>query len=217
MIDVSVIVPVLNEPDLTPFLMQLHKVARGMDRTYEVIIVASDKETLRAPVTGFEHQYVITSYGDALERAILLGFSVAKGDVFVVCDADGSHPPEEIPWLLRPLDAHELAIGSRFVDGGSSHDTWFRKLVTKCFAQYAQFFGSRLSDPMSGFFAVKRELVECTRFKPFKWKIALELELKSRGNAAEVPFHFEKRQRGVSKASIKIGLKILRDIFLERM
>lgn len=215
--DVSVVVPVLNEPDLTPFLSELHRVMRATSLTYEVAVIASDREKLSVPIPKYKNQSVFTSYGDALERAILLGFSVTTGDIIVVCDADGSHPPKEIPWILRALDAHDLAIGSRFVDGGASDDKQFRKLVTWCFARYAQFFGSHLSDPMSGFFAVKRELVEKTRFKPFKWKVALELELKSRVNVAEVPFHFKKRQRGVSKASIKTGLKILKDIFSERM
>lgn len=217
MIDVSVVVPVLNEPDLTQFLLELHRVMRSTRMTYEVVVITGDRETLHAQIPEYRNQRIFTSYGDALERAILLGFSVTTGDVIVVCDADGSHPLDVIPSLIDGLNGHDLAIGSRFVEGGSSHDAWFRKLVTRCFAQYAHFFGSRLSDPMSGFFAVKRKLVERTLFKPFKWKVALELELKSHSNATEVPFDFKKRQRGVSKASIKTGLKILRDIFWERI
>ena len=217
MVDVSVIVPILNEPDLRPFLTNLHQVLNATTLYYEVIIVASDRETLHEEIPLFHNQRIVISYGDALERAILMGFSVAKGKKIVVCDADGSHPPETIPLLLKELNVHELVIGTRFTEGGKSLDTPFRKLITWCFARYAQLIGSKLTDPMSGFFAVRRELVEKTRFKPIKWKTALELELRSRTNAGEIPFHFQKRKRGMSKTSFKIGLKILWDVYKERM
>jgi dolichol-phosphate mannosyltransferase len=148
-----------------------------------------------------------------LERAILTGFTVAKGDTMIVMDGDGSHDPLDIKKIVRGLDAHEMVVGSRFLKGSNFLQSPFRKFISKVFIIWANVNGSRLSDPMSGFFGLRRELLKRIKFKPFKWKICLEIELKAKPDLIEVPINFRKRIRGVSKSTIIIGLKIFYDIF----
>ena len=210
---ISVIIPVRDEPAIREFLLRLHEVLGSIPEDYEVLVITSDKEKLHTPIPSLPHQKVFKSYGDSLERAILLGFSVSNGDKLVVLDSDGSHPPEIIPDLLEGLEQHDFAIASRFLPQSKFNYPLFRKLVSLFFVKFAQLFGSNLSDPMSGFFAVKKSLVEKLRFKPVKWKTALEIELKSRPNVYEVAFEFKKRKAGVSKAKMLTGLKILWDVF----
>jgi len=199
---ISVIVPVRDEPAIEEFLLRLHEVMSSIPEDYEVLVITSDKEKLHTPIPYLPHQKVYKSYGDSLERAILLGFSVSKGDRLIVLDSDGSHSPE-------------LAVASRFHRKSRFNYPFFRKIVSLFFVKFARLFGSNLTDPMSGCFAVRKDLIENVRFKPFKWKTALEIELKTRPNAHEVPFTFKKRKAGVSKAKILTGLKVLWDVFWE--
>jgi len=212
---ISVIVPVRDEPKIGEFLLRLHEVLGDIPEDYEVLVIVGDREQLHTPIPSLPHQKIYKSYGDNLERAILLGFSVARGDKIVVMDADGSHPPEAIP--VKLLDKHEMVVASRFMKGGRFEAPPHRKLVSKFFTSVAQFLGSRLSDPMSGFFAVRKNVIDKIRFQPYPWKVCLEIELKSDVNPAEIPIHFKKRRAGVSKAGLKVGLKLLWALLSERM
>lgn len=214
---ITVIVPARDEPEINTFLSQLHDAMQALGEPYEVLVVTGDRERLHTPITDRRNQKTVKCYGDSLERAILLGFSTAKGDKLVVMDADGSHPPRKIRELADALGTHDLAVGSRFLHDSRFDQPFHRKLVSWLFVKYAQFMGSHLSDPMSGFFAVNKDAIDTVRFKPFKWKTALEIELKSQVNPAELPIHFQKRGVGVSKAKIRIGLKVLWDVFWEKM
>ena len=73
-------------------------------------------------------------------------------------DADLSHPPEKIPeHARRRRDGADVAVGSRFAEGGSTADDWglFRWLNSRI-ATLLAFRLTTVSDPMSGFFAMRR-------------------------------------------------------------
>ncbi|MBW2671991.1 MAG: glycosyltransferase [Deltaproteobacteria bacterium] len=211
---ISIVLPVRDEPALGEFLLNLHEVMEGTPWQYEVLVIFGDRETLHPDVPGLPNQRILTSYGDSLERAILLGFSISRGERIVVLDADGSHPPDKIPDMIRALDKYEMVVASRFLPGAKFEQSAFRRLVSKLFILWARIYGSRLTDPMSGFFALRRELLDGAKFKPIHWKTCLELELLKRPEVLEVPIHFNKRNAGFSKASLLTGLKTLWDIML---
>lgn len=199
--------PVRNEPNLEPFLTRLHEVMETT-KFYEVLVVQGDHETLHAPIPELPHQYVYHTYGDSLERSILNGFSHARGDRIVVMDADGSHPPESVLELIRALEKTDMAVGTRFAEGSTFTGSPLRRVVTWGIGSMAKLAGSHLSDPMSGFFAVTREVLERATFKPIPWKTALEFELSTRPTVTEVPIRFEERTVGKSKTSIRLGVVV---------
>ncbi len=184
------------------------------DFDYEILIIASDKSHSESPpyIPLSSNIKYYKSYGDSLERAILLGFSVAQGNKIIVMDADGSHPVDLILPMLSALDQHQMVVASRFIKNGHYHTTFFRYLTSWTFTKYAQLLGSTLSDPKSGYFGIRSELLSKMKFKPFKWKIALEISNKLRPNTIEIPFTFENRKTGKSKSSWKVGLKLIWDI-----
>src|SRR5208282_4657486 len=187
---ISVIIPVLKEPNLPNLVADLEKILA--DYNYEIIIVTSDKNrgaTMPyAPLSpGIKY---FKSYGDSLERAILLGFSVAQGNKILVMDADGSHPVSLLPAMISSLDSHEMVVASRFVSGGKYHTAYSRYLTSYLFTKYAQLFGSTLSDPMSGYFGIQAALLNRIHFKPYTWKTALEISNKLRPDTVELPFVF---------------------------
>lgn len=136
-----------------------------------------------------------------LASAVLDGFGRARGAILVVMDADGSHPPETVPRLVAAIEAGaEFALGSRWVRGGSGRGlSWWRRIISSGARVLARPI-ARVRDPMSGFFAVRREILARGPLTPIGYKIGLEILVKCRPHPiVEVPLDFRPRVAGVSK------------------
>lgn len=211
----AVVVPVRDEPKLGEFLLRLHEILETIPDQYIVFVVEGDREELYPDIPGLPHQRVVKTHGDSLERSILTGFTCSKcvgAENIVVCDADETHPTEIIPRMVKLLSEYEMVVASRYIPGGKSDLGLFRNFVSWCFVKWAHLFGSKLTDPMAGFFAVRSSVVEKVKFKPFTWKTCLEIELKARPSITEIPIVAKKREKGLSKAKAMTGLRILWDI-----
>jgi dolichol-phosphate mannosyltransferase len=141
----------------------------------------------------------------------------AQGDLLICMDADLSHPPESIPELITALEdpATDFVIGSRYVPGGSTEEGWglFRWLNSKVATLLARPLTST-SDPMAGFFGLRREAFSKAReLNPIGYKIGLELLVKCgcRG-VREVPIRFANRLHGESKLSLREQLNYVRHL-----
>lgn len=137
-----------------------------------------------------------------LSSAVLEGFNVASGSVLVVMDADLSHPPEKIPEMVSKIDSGEadVVVGSRYIKGGSV-ENWpiTRRIISKGATLLARWL-TKVKDPMSGFFALKRSVIEGVVLDPVGYKIGLEILVKGKySKAVEVPIHFADRKAGKSK------------------
>jgi dolichol-phosphate mannosyltransferase len=155
-----------------------------------------------------------------LGGAVLVGLSEAAGPVCVVMDADLQHPPELLKTLFRvSRTGADFVIASRYVDGGEDQGLggWYRRAVSGL-ATWAAKWVLRpelagISDPMSGFFLVRRSSLDLRSLHPQGFKLLLELLVHHpRASVAEVPFTFDSRHSGVSKAGIREGL-----IYLNRL
>jgi dolichol-phosphate mannosyltransferase len=139
-----------------------------------------------------------------LATAVLCGLRAAAGEICVVMDADFSHPPETVPRLVSAVRAAdcEMAIGSRYVPGGSLDRkwSWARRWNSKVASLLAYGLTS-VADPMAGFFAIKREtLARSAEFRPLGYKIALELIVRCNCRGiVEIPIAFQDRCLGESK------------------
>jgi dolichol-phosphate mannosyltransferase len=217
---ISIVVPALNEgPNLTPLVEQI---AQAMtSRAYEVIIVDDNsKDDTRAIVAKLAETYpvrlIVREHDkDGLSGAVLRGFADARGETLVVMDADLQHPPAKLPELIAPLDRGEadFTLGSRYVPGGSMAEKWgaIRRIYSRGATFLARPFSGKTTDPMSGFFALKRSTFErAQRLTPLGYKIGLELMCKARvQNVVEIPIHFAERTRGESKLTLKQHFKYL--------
>ena len=140
-IEVSIVVPALNEADNLPEL--LRRVDSAMTgRCYEVLIVDDNSTDGTAAVCAeLARTYPVSlhmrrSAIDGLSGAVLHGMSLARGKILAVMDADLQHPPECLPALLEPLTdptgasqgdrgpAPGFILGSRYVSGGSLAEKW---------------------------------------------------------------------------------------------
>jgi dolichol-phosphate mannosyltransferase len=146
-----------------------------------------------------------------LAGAIIAGANASSADVFVVMDADLSHPPEEIASLLQPLLANEadLVIGSRYIPGGATPDwpAWRRFLSRVASALAYPLTG--VHDSMGGFFAIRREFLLQFANQAAGFKIVFETIVRGRKTLRvwEVPIVFRDRARGMSKMSFAQAMR----------
>lgn len=229
---VSVIVPTRNEAGNVEMLASRVADALAARCQYEIIFVDdSDDQTPtriqslkgRLPVELL-HRTPVERQG-GLGGAVRAGFAMASGEVFVVMDADLQHPPEFTPKLVTAVQLRlaDVVIASRFMPGGSASGLsgWTRHLVTYVTRQAAYFAAPRsrgIRDPLSGFFAVRSEVVSATEIRSEGFKILLDvLTQGSWSTALEIPFDFGQRHSGTSKADLREGLRFGRQLVRSRL
>lgn len=141
---------------------------------------------------------------DGLSSAILNGIQKANGETIVVMDSDFSHPPQIIPKMIDALKKYpcDLVVASRYITGGKIQGwTIKRKIMSKIATIIAKKgLGVKTKDPMSGFFAFKKNIIKELNFDGLGYKLLLEIIVKKKGiNIKEIPYTFENRKFGTSK------------------
>ena len=219
---VSVIVPTYKEVENLPLLSErLDKVRQKHHLSLELLIMDDDSqdgtEELVSSIDKDWITLVVRKNERGLSKAVVEGLKLARGEVFVVMDADLSHPPEKIPEMLAELEkGADFVMGSRYVTGGQTGDSWglFRWLNSRVATLLARPLTS-VKDPMSGFFALPRTTFESAcDLNPIGYKIGLELMVKCNLFCIEeIPIHFENRQFGKSKLTLTQQKKYLQHLF----
>lgn len=159
-----------------------------------------------------------------LSSAVLRGFEEAKNDVLLCMDADLQHDPKYIPSLVVPIatDAADFTVGSRAVEGGGVEDWPMHRKIISWVATMAARPLVKCSDPMSGFFCLKKDtLKKATKLNPLGYKIGLELMVRCGcKKIKEVPILFKDRELGESKLTMKqnvLYLLHLLNLYLDTM
>lgn len=220
----SIIVPTLREAVNIPVLAsEISSALKDIIPFWELIIVDDNSRDgtievcKRLRLQGIPLKLVVRKNEQGLATAVLKGFAQARAPVFVVMDADLSHPPDTIPVFYQSIqEGADFAISSRYMAGGGTDDKWsvYRYVNSKIATLLAKPLVS-ISDPMSGFLALPRYLLEqCERLSPIGYKIGLEIIVKcAPQKIVEIPIHFRTRLRGDSKLSIKQQFLYLRHVF----
>ncbi|MCK4454766.1 MAG: glycosyltransferase family 2 protein [Thermoplasmata archaeon] len=205
---VSVVVPTYNEREnIEELVERIFTVFEQEGIQGEVVVVDDDSPdgtgTLAEELgKTFSVRTIIRKEERGLSSAVLKGFEVASGNILGVIDADLSHPPESIPDLVRPILNREadLVFGSRYMDGGRIENWPFtRRLISKGAEMLSKPLADT-TDPMSGFFFLRRNVVDDVDLNPKGFKIGLEIIVKGNyTNLMEVPITFVDRKAGTSK------------------
>jgi dolichol-phosphate mannosyltransferase len=161
-----------------------------------------------------------------LASACIEGFAATGAPFIAVMDADLQHDEALLAGMLEILRAGdiELVVASRFAPGGGlgEHST-FRRLISRGGNWAARrILGVPLSDPMSGFFMLRRDLLARSslgRISGRGFKILLDLVASTRPPAKlrELPFTFRPRNAGTSKFNAAIGWEFLRAMLRQRL
>jgi dolichol-phosphate mannosyltransferase len=217
--ELSIIVPTFNEQANIPILVErLGRVLAGRD--WEVIFVDDNSPDGTAAVTraiGAADNRVrcIRRIGRrGLAGACLEGMLASQARYVAVMDADLQHDEARLAAMLDALCANraDIVIASRYVDGG----TWdglspLRAKVSRWSNRVTQLLlGIELTDPMSGFFMIRRDAFEplAPSLSSQGFKILLDLLATARGSLStlELPSVFRERQHGTSKLDSKVAL-----------
>ncbi|MEM9977587.1 MAG: glycosyltransferase [Cyanobacteria bacterium P01_D01_bin.2] len=146
-----------------------------------------------------------------LSSAVIRGWQVAQGEILGVIDADLQHPPDTLVKMINSVrtGGADLAVASRHVAGGGVSDWSF---LRRFLSRGAQMLGllilpgvvGRVTDPMSGYFMVRRSAIAGPTLNPLGYKILLEVIGRGRvGEIAEVGYVFQEREAGESKVTWK--------------
>ena len=154
-----------------------------------------------------------SAYRDGFRRGLSVGY-----DVMVEMDSDLSHDPAALPSLLSAVaDGAALALGSRYIPGGSIPDwSWYRRALSRWGNRYAAaVLGIDVKDATSGYRAYRAEALTNIDFHTvqadgygFQVEMAYRV-LASGGRIVEVPISFTDRVRGESKMSSRIVIEAL--------
>ncbi len=215
---ISIVLPTYNEArSIQEVLRRASEALRKAGEDHELIVVddsSPDRTADLAEALANEIPVrVLRRPGrQGLATAVVDGWSIARGDVLGVMDADLQHPPEVLTRLARALrDPNvDVAIATRSGPGGGSAADWrrTRRLSSWMARHLAACVLPRtladLSDPMSGMFLVHARALQGLRLEPTGYKILLEVLGKAHcRELVEVPYVFQARSLGSSKLGMR--------------
>jgi dolichol-phosphate mannosyltransferase len=217
-ISLSLIIPTYNEcRTITRLIQRVTLALKKVADNFEIIIIDDDSpdgtwQIAEDLAKQNSHLKVIRRQGTkGLSTAVLHGWKAAGGEIIGVMDGDLQHPPETLPELMKSIsntDA-DIAIASRHVkEGGISEWSIIRRVISRMGSFLTtlilpSIFRS-VQDPMSGYFLMKRSVIESVKLRPEGYKILLEVLVRGKYQAIiEVPYIFEKRKEVGSKLGPK--------------
>jgi len=216
-IRLSLVVPTLNESEnIRPFLLALRDqldAAAGM--AYEIIVVDDDSADRTWEIAvGMSEEIprlrVIRRQGEhRLAAAVIRGWQAARGEFLGTINADFQHPPALLPAMITQLEGADLVVASRFAEGGGLGDWAMHRRINSYVAHWMgchllpQAFG-RTSDPLSGFYLVRRQAISGVELKPLGFKTLMEIMVRGRIRVIrEASYEMRARQRGSSKLKLR--------------
>jgi dolichol-phosphate mannosyltransferase len=214
----SLVIPTFNESKNIRQMIELltELLDRELPEDYELIVVddnSPDRTWEQAQTLISEYpqlQVMRREHERGLSTAVIRGWQAARGQVLGVIDADLQHPPEILQKLLSNIErGADLTVASRHAEGGGVSE-W--SLTRRFLSRGAQLLGllilphviGRVSDPMSGYFIVRRSAIAQRTMNPTGYKILIEvLGVGNIGQVAEVGYVFQERAAGESKVTWK--------------
>ncbi len=219
---ISVVVPTFNEADnIRELVNQINTALKGIDN--EIIFVDDSRDNtpdvIKAVMAENPNVRMKHREGETgLAAAVTEGFKMAEGEYIAVMDADLQHPPQILRSMFNCLESgFDFCIPSRFIPGGSDGGLGpYRKLVSLL----ARYIGKillpslrKITDPTSGLFMFRREVIENADLQPIGWKIMIEvLAMGNYSSVAEIPYSFKARPAGESKLTSKVTFEYLQQL-----
>lgn len=224
----SIVLPTYNESQNIEKMLDSIAGTLASDTNAEIIVVDDNSPDGTGDIASrhagkfsnkrLQLQVIRRPDKQGLSSAILAGIQAATGDIVVVMDGDFSHPPQTIPSMVEELQdsRYDIVVASRYIRGGSVTGWPFkRRLLSKGATKIAQVgLGIEVKDPMSGFFAFKRHIIEGVKFDAIGYKMLLEILVKTKGaRVKEVPYTFTNRVAGASKLDSTVMLDYFRAVW----
>lgn len=202
---VSIVIPAYHEAEaIGPIIGRIRVVMKNSGQAYEIVVVddgSRDNTAECAKVAGarvISHPYNIGN-----GAAVKTGIRHAVGDFIILMDADGQHPPEDIPRFLESLGPYDMVVGART---SKSESSWHRNVANKIYNLLASYVsGRKIEDLTSGFRAIKTEVARSFIYllpNTFSYPTTITLAVIRSGYSLKyIPFTAPER---VGKSKIKL-------------
>jgi dolichol-phosphate mannosyltransferase len=220
--ELTVVVPTLNERDnVSDLIERIAAALQGVD--WELMFVDDDSEDGTAQAvkavgrTDARVRCIKRIGRRGLSGACLEGILASQAPYVAVIDGDLQHDESLLSSMLDVLRGGraDLVVGSRYSAGGSRDGLagWRRASSRWATSFTRSLLGAQLSDPMSGFFMIRREPVEqmAHQLSTQGFKILLDIVMTARGRLllVELPYRFRPRFRGSSKLDTRVLLEFV--------
>jgi len=211
---VTVVIPAKNEASSIGLVVEKILLFQAVGSVIVVDDGSTDNTAKLAREAGA--RVISHPYSKGNGAAIKTGAREAISDVIVFMDADGQHPPEEIPRLLELLDeGYDMVVGARSAKSQASLSRWAANGIYNKLASWM--VGHRVKDLTSGFRAVKRQLfVEFLHLLPngFSYPTTSTMAFFRAGYSVKYLSFTAKQREGKSHIKLhKDGLRFLIIIF----
>ncbi|HET7363885.1 MAG TPA: glycosyltransferase family 2 protein [Burkholderiales bacterium] len=220
--ELTVVVPAFRERDNMPALFSaLESALAGLD--WEAIIVVDDahdgtEELVRARAQRDPRVRCVHRIGRrGLASACIEGMLASSAPYLAVMDADLQHDETLLPTLFQAArqDSADVVVASRYMPGGSTGDLASDRVrMSRLASRLSGLLSNGLTDPMSGFFVLRRSFLERVVRKLYGrgFKILLDLVAAARGEVriVELPYRMRSRAHGESK----LGLRVIAEFFM---
>jgi dolichol-phosphate mannosyltransferase len=219
----SLIIPTYNESQsIKTTIKEQLRILKKAKIPFEIIVADDNSPDNTANIVkkAFKKESVkvlLRKKNKGLSPAVIEGFSIAKGNILAVMDGDGQHDPNILPKMYKLIKNKDLVVATRYAKGGSVGE-WntSRTAISKFASLLAKPFllKNPVSDPMAGFFMLKKELFMKSKkeLQSKGYKILLDLLFVNYNNKlsiAEVPYTFRKREEGESKLGLKVSIQYI--------
>ncbi len=212
----SLVIPTYEEAEnIEPLVRSLVAVLdRLLPNDYEIIVVDDNSidhtwKIAQALTVEFPQLRVLCRhYEQGLATAVIRGWQVAKGEILGVIDGDGQHDEQILPEMIAQIMAGADLVAASRNDPGGGISEW--SIWRRFTSRGAQIFGlailpevvGKVSDPLSGYFVLKRQAIAQKNLNPLGYKILIEVLAKGRfARVKTVPYEFRERQSGETKVT----------------
>jgi dolichol-phosphate mannosyltransferase len=213
MYDLTVIIPTFKEEaNIRNIITEVDMIFKRNNLNGEILVVDDNSPdgtiTIANEIkkTKPNVNCIVRLADHGLSQSVAEGFDKASSDILVVIDADLSHPPALIPAMYHEIkEGYDVVIGSRYMDGGGIKKWPLKRRVISLGATFlGRLLFPDVTDPVSGFFAIRKNVVANATLKPRGYKILLEVLGKGTWEKdKELPFEFVDREIGASKLKLK--------------
>lgn len=209
----SIILPsYLEEENLKLLLPMLNVTLSAQEIAYEIIVVDTVKPLDGTPdvCKRYNSKYINRENDNSFGSAVRTGIRSANGSFILVMDADGSHPPEFIPNMLKYMSDYDIVIASRYVEGGCTENSKISIVMSKVLnIIYATVLNIKCNDVSNNFKIYKTSLLKgihlyCNNFDIVEEIIYKICKNNKKIKIKEVPFTFKKRMYGQTKRNLII-------------
>jgi dolichyl-phosphate beta-glucosyltransferase len=232
----SIVLPAYNEAErIGPALDELFTyliTAHGLPHPIEVLVVDDGSTDATANLILVRPEAAGSLAGITLSvmnvehggkgSAVRAGMLAATGDHVVFTDADMATPPDELPWLVKALGDHDVALGSRIQPDGSdmrATQPGYRRWLGKAFHLLASLWVvGPVKDTQCGFKGFTRAAAQDLFARQQITSIVFDVELiylarRLRYRLAIVPIHWNDKRGSRMRASARLAVQVAWDLF----